>query len=93
MPQNRSALMIDGKAVRCWLFARLSKLSPHPVLYQVQAFDVDHAMRRLTQEIAPGFASRQFHLIEELDPEHDVGLMGTFHPLNPLAVASPKRLQ
>jgi hypothetical protein len=82
MVNNRkSNLFVDGKPVRKWLFARVSALSPHPVLYSVEGFTLDHAFERLTDEIAIGFARRDFEMLEELDPEHDIGMMGEHHPL------------
>lgn len=88
----RTARTIDGKAVRCWLFARLSRLSPHPVLYQVEAFTLDHAFARLTEEIAPGFRRAEFEMLEELDAEHDVGKLGSYHPLGVILAPRSFRL-
>jgi hypothetical protein len=79
-----SALKIDGKAVRIFLFARRSELSDHPVLAQVEAFNKDHAIQRLVEYSS--FATRHWDFIEELDPEHDVGKMGFKLPLNPLVI-------
>lgn len=82
---QKSSFLVDGKPVRKFLFARLSSLSPHPVLAQVEAFNVDHALKRLA-EIFPQVKKSAWTMIEELDPEHDVGKLGSHHPLNPLVV-------
>jgi hypothetical protein len=79
-PHNR--LLIDGKMVRIFLFARKSPLSGHPVLWQVEGFDKDHALGRLC-EVEHWIARREWNYIEELDPEHDVGAMGRKLPLLP----------
>ena len=79
-PDNR--LLIDGKLVRVFLFARKSPLSAHPVLWQVEGFDTDHALSRLC-EAEHWIARREWHLIEELDPEHDVGPLGRKLPMIP----------
>ena len=89
-------IFVDGKPVRCWLFCRMSALgvggARHPVLYQVEGFSLDHAFERLTNEIAPGFARREFEMLDELDPEHFVGELGTYHPLKNVFVPfSPQR--
>lgn len=90
MKKDPRVLMIDGKPVRCWLFARMSKLSPHPVLKSVEGFTLDHAFNRLQNEIAPGFARSDWQMLEELDPEHSLGALGTHHPLNPIVLAAPR---
>ena len=76
--------------MRCWLFVRMSSLSPHPVLYQVEGTTLDHAFLRLVHEIAPGFGKAAFEMLEELDASHDIGMMGTYHPLG-VVVASRSR--
>jgi len=92
MPQN-DRLMIDGKIVRKYLFARMSKFSPHPVLAQVEAFNVDHALNRLQNDIFPGIPSAEWNLIDELDAEHEVGALGSSHPLNPIILPQHRRIQ
>lgn len=108
-------LILDGKAVRVFLFARYSRVvlpgaipvdtrerrvvlnmseqKRYLVLAQVEAFDKDHAMRRLTEELFPNIARGDWEFLEELDPEHDVGKMGSKHPLLPLVVANPGTMQ
>lgn len=104
MKSNR--LLIDGKPVRKWLFARLSRtVVPGSgaipvdrkmragifdaddrrfiVLVQVEAFTLDHAMDRLQNELYPGIARREWEMLEELDPEHELAKLGKTHPLKP----------
>jgi hypothetical protein len=61
------------------------------VLVEVEAFNIDHAITRLA-ELYPDVARTEWELQEELDPSHDVGMMGTKHPLLPQVTAS-KRVQ
>lgn len=81
MPQN-NRLVIDGRVVRVFLFARKSPLSGHPVMWQVEGFDKDHALTRLC-ETEHWIARGEWHYIEELDAEHDVGACGRKLPLIP----------
>lgn len=87
LPQkpDRSRLIIDGKIVRIFLFMRKSFLSKHPVLWQVEGFDKDHALSRLSAQ-EHWIARKEWNFIEELDPEHDVGAMGRRLPLLPAGV-------
>jgi hypothetical protein len=73
-------LRIDGREVRIFLFARKSPLSGHPILWQVEGFDIDHALTRLC-ETEHWIARGEWHFIEELDSEHDVGVAGRKLPL------------
>lgn len=85
MTIRRAVTMIDGKPVLCWLIAcvRAGVSGKRDVfLYQVQAFTKDHAIKRL-RELAPDVPRNAWTVIEELDPEHDVGKMGVFLPLLP----------
>lgn len=101
-------LVIDGKAVRKFMFSRLSRVMHNRcipvdtherkralnqddrrflVLVAVEAFDVDHAVERLV-ELYPHVAKADWEMQEELDPSHDIGVMGTSHPLLPQVTAS-----
>lgn len=98
MPPNRKPrLFIDGKLVRSWLFARkgvsLATGDDFHELHQVEAFNLDHAWKRMTEEICKGFPRASMEMLEELDPEHFVGAMGRFHPLNPIIVPGSRRVQ
>lgn len=108
-------LLIDGKPVRKFLFARYSRVilsgsipvdkkerasalaqSEQPrflVLAQVEAFNVDHAINRLQNDLFPMIPRADWEMIEELDPEHELGKMGSTHPLIPLQHAANSRVQ
>lgn len=99
------ALMIDGKPVCCWLFMyrvkdeRAGREGRQEYLVQVQAFTLDHAMKRVKEYAdtlhKSDLPNRDFIMIEELDPEHDVGALGHFLPLLPFGssfVAGSRRL-
>lgn len=97
-------LMIDGKLVRKFLFSRMSRLMVSGciptddgrkfiVMAQVEAFNVDHAIERLQNELFPMIPKKDWELIEELDPEHDVGALGSSHPLLPLQMTQHRRVQ
>lgn len=97
-------LMIDGKPVRKFLFSRMSRVMysgciptddgrKFIVMAQVEAFNVDHALDRLQNDLFPMIPRKDWELIEELDPEHDVGALGSSHPLMPLALPQHKRVQ
>lgn len=102
MPEK--ILMIDGKPVRKFLFSRLSRIM-YPgciptddgrkfiVMAQVEAFNVDHALDRLQNEIFPIVPRKDWELMEELDPEHDVGALGSSHPLLPLQMTQHRQVQ
>lgn len=79
---DKSRLFIDGKIVRSFLFARKSPLSGHPVIWQVEGFNKDHALTRLC-EVEHWISRSDWHFIEELDAEHDVGRMGRQLPMLP----------
>lgn len=94
MNRNRRDLMIDGKPVKCWLFARLSRVAipclamiptddgrRFTVLAQVEGFSLDHAWKRLTEEIYPAIPRVDWQMLAELDPEHDCGMLGSKHPI------------
>ena len=59
---------------------------------QVEAFSKDHALTRLC-EAWPQVARADWEFVDELDASHDIGMMGTKLPLNPLVVAGPRRIQ
>jgi hypothetical protein len=85
---NGGGYLIDGKAVRKFLFARRSKQSDHLEMAQVEAHDKDHAVRRLA-ECYPHYDAREWEFIEELDPEHEIGMLGKTWPLGRIFV--PRR--
>lgn len=85
----------DGKPIRIFLFARLSRVAMkgciptndgrrYIVNAQVEATSVDHALNRLQNNLFPMIPRKDWDLITELDPEHDIGALGSRHPLNPL---------
>jgi len=81
MAQQAKGRVIDGRLVRVFLFARKSPLSGNrPVLWQVEGFDKDDALRRLC-EVEHWIDRKAWEFIEELDPEHDVGAMGRKLPI------------
>jgi hypothetical protein len=101
--ERRSSLFLDGKEVRKFLFARFTRVKVSGciptddgrkfiVTVQVEAFDKDHALKRLA-EIYPIVSRKEWEYLDELDPEHDVGLMGASHPLNSLTMKAPVREQ
>lgn len=60
---------------------------------QVEGFDKDHALKRLA-ELYPMVARKEWEFNMELDAEHDIGLLGASHPLNPAFVhPSHRRIQ
>ena len=61
------------------------------VQVQVEAFTVDHALERLQNELYPMIARKDWELIAELDPEHDIGIMGAKHPLSAAIMAPGSR--
>ncbi len=92
MPQKPS-LFIDGKPVRKWLFVRASPIDRRPVLVSVEAFTLDHAVKRLEEKFH-WVARREWNMVEELDAEHFVGALGEDLPLVPKGaiVVAPSRL-
>lgn len=112
MPQPTKPLLIDGKPVRKFMFARYSRIAVNGAIpvdrkerarvlnrderrfvvsVQVEAFDKDHAIARLV-ELYPMVAKADWEFIEELDPEHDIGMLGAKHPLNPIVVPASKKI-
>ena len=55
MTLQRAAFMVDGKPVRVFLVCRLARVETpsgsdlRPVLWQVDAFDKDHAIKRVVE--------------------------------------------
>lgn len=88
MNAQNKPLVIDGRVVRCFLFARKSPLGGHPVFWQVEGFDVDHALSRLCEQ-ENWIARSEWELVEELDPEHDVGALGRKLPMLPHGAIIP----
>lgn len=87
-------LMIDGKPVRSFLFSALTRVlrvgqPSFRMNVQVEGFDKDHAYRRACERWP--FLTWEF--IEELDAEHDIGMLGEKLPLNPLTVRGSVRAQ
>lgn len=101
--KKKSPRVVEGKPVRVFLFARMSRLAVNGcipvdrsqrarvlnrderrfiVMAQVEGFSVDHALNRLQNEIFPNIQRRDWELLEELDPEHTVGKLGSKHPLD-----------
>lgn len=87
-------MKIDGKEVRKFLFARLSRIKMQGciptddrrrfiVQAQVEGFTLDHAWERLTKEIFPNVRRADWQLLEELDASHDIGKLGSSHPIQP----------
>lgn len=64
-----------------YLFARKSRLhGGHMVLCAVEAFDKDHAVRRLVEKY-PYTEKREWEFLDMLDPEHFCGALGEDLPL------------
>jgi hypothetical protein len=82
--------MLNGKAVECWLFARLIRLPNGrrvPQTVQVEAHTLDHAAKRLREHPRYG-AGAKWEIIDKLAPEHDVGYLGEKLPLFPAVVGT-----
>lgn len=74
---------IDGHEVKRYLFGRWVVLTQAYFLVEVEAFNKDHAVRRLCDQFTHT-APKDWDYIEELAPEHFVGRMGyTMPPLRP----------
>ncbi len=84
---------VDGKLVRCWLFGaplRLPNGRQLNQLVQVEAFDLDHAWKRLLEHPRFGAVRRSsWQMIDELAPEHDVGYLGEKLSLLPHILKAP----
>lgn len=81
--------MMDGKLVRCWLFARIIRLENGrtvPQTVQVEGFTLDHAFRRLKEHPRFGIG-KPWEMIDPLEPEHDCGYLGEKLPLLPAVVS------
>ena len=62
-----------------FLFVRMSRISPHPVYVTAEGFGIDHALKRVV-EFFPYTEANDWEMLEELDPEHYVGKIGTDLP-------------
>jgi len=51
---------------------------------QVEAFDKDHAIERLTVELYPFVPKKDWEFVCDLDWDHDLGMMGAKHPFIPV---------
>ena len=71
----------NHKLIHKYLFVRESYLDRRPVYVTVECFDKDHAISRLV-ETYPFVESRDWHYLEELDPEHFLGALGVDLPLH-----------
>lgn len=94
-PSQRPKYILDGKPVYGFLFAHIVAMPngrrvPH--MFQVDAFDLDHAWRRL-KENKPHIPPREIEFLSELEPEHDVGYLGEKLPMFPSVVIGPRRTQ
>lgn len=69
-----------SKVIRKFLFARKSHLDGRGVFASVEAFDKDHAVKRLGEKY-PHIESKEWDFLEELDPDHYVGKIGEDIPL------------
>jgi len=69
------------KLIHKYLFVRESYIDRRPVMVAVEAFTKDHAVSRLLEKY-PFVEKHDWHFIEELDPEHFCGVMGTDLPLH-----------
>lgn len=90
-----SGYMIDGKPVRKWLFAHLITSvdgTRNTELVQVEAFSIDHAISRLI-EYYPMVPKNKWSVLEELDPEHEVGTLGRTLPLLPFGSVASIKIQ
>jgi hypothetical protein len=59
----------------------------------VEAFNKDHAIDRLQNELYPQVSRRDWEFIEELDYSHDLGKLGKTHLLDPLHHDTHGRVQ
>jgi hypothetical protein len=71
-----------ARAIRIPSIAHHSGFVAHQQLVTVEAFNKDHAIRRLIEKW-PDSNSQQWDLLDELDPGHFVGVLGTDLPLFP----------
>lgn len=74
---------------RKYLFARMSRISPHPVYVEVEAYDKDHAVKRLVNAY-PYTDRTDWDFLDELDPDHFIGRMGAALPLNEIYPGAKK---
>ena len=77
--------------IKKWLFARELRITSTAThvghvkrqqLVAVEGFTLDHAIRRLMEKW-PDSNGLDWEMLEELDPEHFVGMLGTDLPLFP----------
>ena len=66
---TKACKTIDGREVRRFLFGRWMLLVQAYELKVVEAFDKDHAVRRLTAKY-PHTMARDWDYMDELNPEH-----------------------
>ena len=87
MTSANARLVLDGKPVYAWLFARMIHVKGRqmPQMVQVEGFTLDHAWARLLARF-PAIRRREWEMLSELEPEHDVGYLGEKLPLLPKAV-------
>lgn len=71
----------------------MSEQQRYIVTVQVEAFTLDHAFSRLINELYPEISRKDWEMIAELDPEHDIGMLGARHPLKPSHMNAPRRIQ
>lgn len=81
---QNAAIPVDTKRRKAVLNA--SDQQRFLVTVQVEAFDKDHAIERLTIELYQFVKKEDWEFIDELDWEHDLGAMGAKHPLFPEGV-------
>jgi hypothetical protein len=81
--------MIDGKPVLNWLFSYRKKDmrgDMQEFFVQVEAFSLDHAFKRMLETYPVPRAD--IVMVCDLDPEHDIGMIGTKLPLVPAGTTS-----
>jgi hypothetical protein len=71
-----------ARAIRIKSIAHHSGHVVHQQLVAVEGFTKDHAIRRLIEKW-PDSKSQNWDFLDELDPEHFVGVLGTDMPLFP----------
>jgi len=85
---------IDDKNVRKFLFGRKSPIDSRPIFVSVEAFDKDHAIKRLREKFA-WVEVLEWDYIDELDPDHFIGGLGEDLPLHhaPMILPASRRIQ
>jgi hypothetical protein len=87
------------KEIKKYLFMRRSRVADmsgvkRDILASVEAYDKDHAILRL-KEYYPFVDSRDWNFVDELEPQHFLGILGDdipIHTRSPISAAIKKLL-